>query len=193
MDSKDILINTINDFKKYSEEKAISIHGKSYNLVSDRIAFARRNLGLKLSLKNQIVSIDADRVVAKCSAFIDGKLIATAHAEEFRKASRINQTSALEVAETSAAGRCLAMCGLSNDNIASADELAVAIEQQDKTLQKCLTELKAVSHAGNYQKWLSDYKTFLSEMKLKNPVSYGSFMETFTEIKTNLKNKGVIS
>lgn len=192
MSNKDILVSTINDFKKHSEENAISIHGKNYNLVSDRIAFARRNLGLKLTIKNSIVSIDDKSVVVKSTVFIEDKLIATAHAEEVRNANRINQTSALEVAETSATGRSLAMCGLSNDNIASADELSAALEQQDKKLQKCLEELKSVSHAGNYQAWLSNNKTFLAELKLKNPVSYGSFMETFTEIKTNLKNKGVI-
>lgn len=192
MSNKDLLIDTINDFKKNSNENAISIHGKSYNLVSDRIAFARRNLGSRLTIKNQIVSIDAETVVFKTSVFIDGKLIATAHAEENRKASKINQTSALEVCETSAAGRALGMCGISNDNLCSADELNAALMAQDKKTQDALRDLKNISHAGSYQSWISNNKSFLADMKKKNPLAYQDFMLAFTEVKTQLKQKGVI-
>ena len=112
--------------------------------------------------------------------------------EEDRKASRINSTSALENAETSAVGRMAAFLGVTNDNIASAEEVSLAIEQQDKKLQAAMKELKAVSHAGSYQQWLTNYKTFLAELKSKNPIGYQGFMEQFTSIKNQLKSKGVL-
>ena len=152
----------------------------------------RRNLGAKATINTAIVSIDKDTVVCKATVHVGGTLIATGHAEERRAASRINQTSALENCETSAVGRALAFCGITNDSIASAEEVAAAIEQQDKKIQTALKALNAISHAGNFQKWISDNKTFLADLKSKNPVSYNSFLVKFTEIKNQLKSNGVI-
>ena len=59
-------------------------------------------------------------------------------------------------------------------------------------LQEAMKELKAVSHAGSYQQWLTNYKTFLAELKSKNPIGYQGFMEQFTSIKNQLKSKGVL-
>ena len=132
-----------------------------------------------------------DTVVCKEIVSVEGNFIATGLAEEKRSASRINQTSALENCETSAVGRALAFCGITNDAIASAEEVSAAIEQQDQKLQSALKSLEGVSHAGNFQKWISDNKTFLADLKAKNPVSYGAFLEKFTSIKNQLKSKGV--
>ena len=49
----------------------------------------------------------------------------------------------------------LAFVGITNDQIASAEEVTAAIEQQDKKIQNALTELNAVSHAGGYKEWIS--------------------------------------
>lgn len=188
----DDIILTINDFKRSKNGSMINIHGKEYAQVSHRIAVARRNLGGKLQILTEIISIDKDTVVMKASGLIGEKVIATGHAEEKRSASRINQTSALENCETSAVGRMLAFVGITNDQIASAEEVSTAIEQQDKKIQNVLKELNAVSHAGNYKEWISKNKVFLSELKNKNPLSYKAFMEKFTSVKTNLQQKGVI-
>ena len=188
----DDLITTINDFKKSLNGQTISIHGKDYATVALRLAVARRNLGAKLKIETEIVSIDKDVVVVKAIVTIAGNVIATGLAEERRSASRINQTSALENCETSVVGRALAFCGITNDTIASAEEVAAAIEQQDQKLQSALKSLEGISHAGNFQKWISDNKTFLADLKAKNPVSYGAFLEKFTSIKNQLKSKGVL-
>ena len=160
----DDLITTINDFKKSLNGQTISIHGKDYATVALRLAVARRNLGAKLKIETEIVSIDKDVVVVKAIVTIAGNVIATGLAEERRSASRINQTSALENCETSAVGRALAFCGITNDSIASAEEVAAAIEQQDQKLQSALKSLEGISHAGNFQKWISDNKTFLADL-----------------------------
>ena len=144
-----------------------------------------------MKIETEVVSIDKDAVVCKAAVSIGDKVVATGLAEEKRTASRINQTSALENCETSAVGRALAFCGIINDGIASAEEVAAAIEQQDKKIQGALKTLNAISHAGNFQKWISDNKTFLADLKAKNPVSYDSFLVKFTEIKNQLKSNGV--
>lgn len=188
----DDLISTISDFKSTAKGQMINIHQKEYATVAHRLAVARRNLGLKLSIQTELVSADENTVTMKASVFIDDKLIATGYAEENRKASRINQTSALENAETSACGRALAFCGITNDNIASADEVSAAIEQQDNKIQQCLSDLNSVSHSGSYQQWLTNNKSFLADLKNKNPMSYEKFIIRFTEIKNKLKQKGAI-
>mgnify|MGYP001272550025 FL=1 len=188
----DQLISTINDFKKSKNGSMINIHGKEYATVAHRIAVVRRNLGAKLEIHTEIISIDKDTVVMKATGILEGKIIATGHAEEKRTASRINQTSALENCESSAIGRMLAVCGVTNDQIASAEEVSAAIEQQDKKIQAALTELNAVSHAGNYKEWISKNKVFLSDLKANNPLVYKDFMAKFTSAKNNLQQRGVI-
>jgi hypothetical protein len=61
-----------------------------------------------------------------------GRILATGHAEEYRKSSQINGTSALENAETSAHGRSLAALGIGGTEFASANEVQNAIHQQNK-------------------------------------------------------------
>ena len=188
----DKLVQANNEFKKSLNGKTISIHGKEYATVALRVAIARRVLGTALDIVTKIVSIDKDTVVMQADIFIDGKHVSTGHAEEKRTASRINQTSALENAETSAVGRSLAFCSFISDGIASAEEVSTAIEQQDKKIQSALKDLNAVSHAGNFKEWISNNKVFLSDLKANNPIIYKDFMEKFTSVKSNLQTRGVI-
>lgn len=190
--NQDKLVLAINDFKKSLNGQTISIHGKNYASVSLRVAVARRVLGTALDIVTKIISIDQETVVMQADIFLDGKHLSTGHAEENRKASRINQTSALENAETSAVGRALAFCSFISDGIASAEEVSAAIEQQDKKIQTAITELNAVSHKGSYQMWISKNKNFLAELKANNPITYQNFLEQFTASKNNLQTKGVI-
>ena len=191
-DIKDKLVLAVNEFKKSLDGNTISIHGKSYAQVSLRIAVARRVLGSAMDIISKIQHMDKDSVVMQADIFIDDKHVATGHAEEKRTASKINMTSALENCETSAIGRALAFLGFISDGIASAEEVSVAIVQQDKKIQQALKDLEAVSHKGSYQEWLSKNKPMLSELKLKNPIAYTTFMEDFQVHKTNLQTKGVI-
>jgi hypothetical protein len=187
----DKLVKTISDFKNSLNGQTISIHGKDYATVAHRLAIARRNLGIELDITTKIIHLDNEKAVVQADIFLEGKHVSTGLAEEFRSASRINQTSALENAETSAVGRALAFLGIINDQIASAEEVSLAIEQQDKQLQKALTELEVISHLGAYKAWLSTYKPAFEKLKVHNPLSYKRFMEKFTAVKTNLTNKGV--
>tara|TARA_B100000767_G_scaffold257776_1_gene265910 strand:+ start:307 stop:888 length:582 start_codon:yes stop_codon:yes gene_type:complete len=191
-DIKDKLVLAVNEFKKSLDGQTISIHGKSYATVALRVAIARRVLGSALDIVTKIVHMDKESVVTQTDIFIDDKHVATGHAEEKRNSSKINLTSALENSETSSCGRALAFLGFISDGIASAEEVSTAILQQDKKIQTALKDLEAVSHKGSYQEWLSKNKPMLSELKLKNPIAYATFMEDFQSYKTNLQTKGVI-
>jgi len=190
--SADKLVSTINDFKKSLNGSTIKIHNNDYATVALRIGILRRNLGTSATISSNIIHQDDKKVIVRSEVFIDNKLVSTGLAEELRAASRINQTSALENAETSAVGRALAMLGLTNDKIASAEEVSGAIVQSDKNLTAALTELDKVSHLGAYQSWLTTNKELMSNVKRQNPLAYGEFLEKFNKIKSKLETNGVI-
>ena len=190
--SDDKLVSCINDFKKSLNGQTIKIHNNDYATVALRIGIFRRNLGTSAAISTSIVFQDDKKVIVRAEVFIDNKLVSTGIAEELRAASRINQTSALENAETSAVGRALAMLGLTNDRIASAEEVSAAIVQQDKQLTTALTELDKVSHLGSYKSWLTDNQKLLQSVRTNNPVAYNEFLEKFNRIKSKLETNGVI-
>ena len=199
--SADKLVLTINDFKKSLNGQTIKIHNNDYATVALRIAILRRNLGTTATISTNIIFQDERLYQARLmlllsfcrfEVFIDNKLVSTGLAEELRAASRINQTSALENAETSAVGRALAMLGLTNDRIASAEEVSGAIVQTDQKLTAALTELDKVSHLGAYKAWLTTNQKLMQEVKGSNPLAYSEFLEKFNQVKSNLETKGVI-
>lgn len=113
----------------------VSIHGKQYHTVANRISTFRADHP-DFTIETQLISADDERVVMKALIMDGDKLISTGYAEEVRSASNINRTSALENAETSAVGRALAFYGLAGTEIASADEVAAAINQQNQSAFK---------------------------------------------------------
>ena len=189
----DKLIDAINEYKKFGGKDDVKIHGKSYALVSTRLAYARRVLGSLLDLKTTIIHHDDKKVIVQVDAYISDIHVSTGISEEYRSFSKINNTSALENAETSAVGRALAFLGFASDSVASAEEVSLAIEQQDRQLQTALQELEKVSHSGNYQSWITKHKSMLEKTKAANPIAYNKFKERFTELKSNLETKGVLN
>jgi hypothetical protein len=116
----------------------VDIHGKSYRTVAYRVNEFRENhpVEAKWAIRTELVVHDEHRVVMKAAIIdSDGVVVGTGHAEEVRKTSAINRTSAMEVAETSSVGRALAACGLGGEEYASADEVLRAMEQQSDTIE----------------------------------------------------------
>mgnify|MGYP003140139916 CR=1 FL=1 len=196
--SDDKLIKAINDFKKNLKSTTIPIHGKEYATVAPRVAILRRNLGKDLDIKTTLIHHDDKRVVVQADAYIDGVHVSSGLAEEFRAASRINNTSALENCESSAVGRCAAFLAITNDNIASAEEVDQAINVQnkivesEKKLTSALVDLGKVSHIGSYTSWITDNKNLMQDLKDLSPKYYGKFLLDFNKIKTQLETKGII-
>jgi len=108
----------------------VNIRGKEYMTVALRVQQFREKHP-DWSIVTAIVHRDADEVVMLASIVNEqGRIIATGHAEEKRKASQINSTSALENCETSAIGRALAGAGFGGSEFASANEVQNAVHQQ---------------------------------------------------------------
>jgi hypothetical protein len=108
----------------------VNIRGKEYQTVALRVQ-KFREAHPTWALTSEVLFRDADCVVMK-SIIADetGRILATGHAEEYRKSSQINGTSALENAETSAHGRALAALGIGGTEFASANEVQNAIHQR---------------------------------------------------------------
>lgn len=115
------------------DDGVVNIHGKQYLTVARRTNdFRERHPDY--GIHTEILSIDDATVV--CRAVITdeaGRQLSSGIAEESRTSSRINQTSAVENCETSAVGRALAFFGMAGTEIASADEVAGAIAQQNQS------------------------------------------------------------
>ena len=113
----------------------VKIHGKEYKTVALRIQEFREKHP-DFTIQTELVEANDMLVVMKATISMGPQVIATGYAEEVRTASKINRTSALENAETSAVGRALAFFGLGGSEIASADEVANAITQQSSQASK---------------------------------------------------------
>lgn len=130
----------------------IDIHGKQYASVASRVEAFRANFP-SATIETVLVHDDEQRVVIQARITIDGALISTGYAEEFRNDGFINSTSALENAETSAIGRSLSACGLSgSEHYASSNEVNNAVTQQNK--QNFNSTQQNYNHTNNnsYQK-----------------------------------------
>ena len=110
----------------------VKIHGKEYKTVALRVAEFRA-AHPDYTIQTELIEANDVLVIMKATISNCGVVIATGYAEEVRAASKINATSALENAESSAVGRALAFFGLGGTEIASADEVANAITQQNDT------------------------------------------------------------
>ena len=107
----------------------IQIHGKPYYTVVERLKMLKADFKINYSLTSELLQCDNERVVVKATLSIDGNEY-TGLAEEIRNASKINKTSALEVAETSAFGRALSSAGYYGSEFCSANELESALDKE---------------------------------------------------------------
>jgi deoxycytidylate deaminase len=117
-------------------------------------------------------------VIVKATIAVAGQVISTGYAEEVRSASKINRTSALENAETSAVGRALAFFGMGGSEIASADEVANAISQQNS--QPAIEEInRLIAHNEAWRNNSSSIYFIKEHIELK---SWEAVAEAWAEI-----------
>ena len=117
--------------------RSINIKGKSYIPVNERVKEFRSKYP-ELRVLTEIISLDENSVVMKATVSdMEGNILANGYAQEDRGSSNINKTSYVENCETSAVGRALGMFGIGiDDSMASADEVANAIDRQEALKQK---------------------------------------------------------
>lgn len=112
------------------ETGIVDIRGKQYQTVALRVQMFREKHP-EHTLATEVIDRTADCVVMRAViADQAGRTLATGHSEEYRTASQINRTSALENAETSAIGRALAAFGFGGTEFSTANEVQNAIHQQ---------------------------------------------------------------
>lgn len=116
--------------QKELKDKAISIKGKNYVLVSDRIIYFNEtypNGSITTELVSEAIS---DHIIIKATVLPDStnpQRIFTGYSQATKGDGMVNKTAALENAETSAVGRALAMMSIGVlDSVASADEMVKA-------------------------------------------------------------------
>jgi len=119
---------------------------KMYLEVKHRVTILRRHYAIALGIDTTLLEANDKyvRVQAKI-ADPDGRVIASGMAEEIRGKGLVNQTSALENAETSAIGRALASLGLHGGEYASANEMDAVDRKTEiqKNHEKAYKEIPA--------------------------------------------------
>ena len=114
----------------------VKIHNKNYKTVALRVNEFHKEKTENMRINTELVFHDDVRVVMKALVYDSDVVVGTGYGEEFRDSSKINKTSAMENAETSAIGRALACIGLGGEEYASADEVIRAISQQEEMEKK---------------------------------------------------------
>jgi hypothetical protein len=140
-------------------------HGPvEYVMVHERVRELKTR-NLDHSLETEYKYFEAEkRFIVKATLTVFGpskERVFTGHASEVvGEGGDANLLSALENAETSAVGRCLAFYGIGIDNaIASADEIKkVALLSPDQVLAKLDEHLKTITTEGDLDKVAGDFQ-----------------------------------
>jgi len=166
--------------------KKISIKGKPYVEVSERVIYFRQNFGTKeemFGINTKIVEWDTVNKEVIVNAWITDekdRTVASGLAHEWQDDpnSFVNSTSYVENCETSAIGRALAAMGIGiEDAYASADEVKNAVakrevieEKKSKDRKEDLTEMMDVQpqtvavQEANTDPYYVQYRTALSNV-----------------------------
>jgi len=180
-----------------NQDGVVSIHGKQYQTVAFRV-HKFRETHPNHTIETQLIMQDDEKVIMKALILDGDRLVATGYAEEVRAASKINSTSALENAETSAIGRALAAFGMAGTEYASADEVAGAISQQKvqesigyliahnsawREHEASCASIRAHCHAGNFQAAWEEWNEIPEKdrMALKVAPTKGGWMDKQTK------------
>lgn len=126
---------------------AIDVKGKRYVMVNEKVK-AFRMLYPEGFIQTDLLSLENGVAVMKAKAGVyengEERILGTGMAFESQSSSFINKTSYIENCETSAIGRALSFLYLgADDSIASAEELANAINNQNKQKEQDIPNVPA--------------------------------------------------
>ena len=114
---------------------SVNIHGKEYFTVAERLSELNTKVENEYSLTSEMIHHQDGVVIFKATLKI-GDNVYIGHAMEKENSSMINKTSYIENCETSSWGRALSAANIiveGDSSIASADEVATAIKNQDNS------------------------------------------------------------
>jgi len=172
--------------------KTIDIKGKEYVLINERIRYFRETYE-DGQILTEILSNENGVCLFKATVVINGKIVATGHAQEKEGSTFINKTSYIENAETSAIGRALGIAGIGIDtSIATYEEVKNAINNQnnDDEKLKLLVEFEKLVNATD-----SDKEKIYSVYKVKNntEMSIDQFKDAIKVLKQKqVKNNEIV-
>jgi len=131
----------------------VSIKGKNYRMVSDRVKQFRSSDDYKNHrMETEMLFFDGNHFILKTS-IIDpkGNVISDGIASEKVGSTQINTTSFAENCQTSAVGRALAFLdeNLMGDSLPSAEELDGALKSQEVIKARCDTVLSILNSIDN--------------------------------------------
>ena len=156
------------DNNKEEKIMPVSIHGKEYFTVAERLNEMNKETEGNYTLQTKLVHFESGVAVFKATLTVQENTY-TGHAMEKEGSSTINKTSFLECAETSAIGRALASAGYLGSEFASADEVATAIKNQEEKLatdkQKWLIDKICNDHGLDSTQYITDDLTNLQASK----------------------------
>lgn len=169
----------------------INIKGKEYVLVKDRISHFNDTCP-NWAIQTERIS-DGEKEIIKAIVIPDCDKPArffTWYSQAKRGDGYINQTSALENAETSAVGRALAMMGIGIiDSIASADEVNKA-QNQSKNQSVSPQSSSAPTHE---KPWFNEKEFCELEMKKLFVASFTTAQDLLNEISKDYKISRVMT
>lgn len=136
--------------------KTISVKGKDYVLVSERLKYLASNCIYSINTDYEFFPEQKMWVVKATLSITNGNQVLTftglAQEVESGNYKDVNHTSALENAETSAVGRACAMAGIGIDGgIASADEVVKAINRVDEVGEDARLKLLTMLENTTYE------------------------------------------
>tara|TARA_R100001163_G_scaffold19958_1_gene17387 strand:+ start:4296 stop:4961 length:666 start_codon:yes stop_codon:yes gene_type:complete len=185
---------------------------KMYLEVKHRITILRRHYAIALGIDTTLLEANDKyvRVQAKI-ADPDGRVIASGMAEEIRGKGLVNQTSALENAETSAVGRALASLGLHGGEYASANEMDAVVRKTEIQKQEtpkpmpddpipngnaaefhpssnwdawigiAKADIEKFSSSGDTMSWFEKNREYLKDLEKENITKHAELAELWSD------------
>lgn len=137
--------------------KTIDIKGKQYVPVNERLKYFRENFQGYRLLSELVSNVDGVCVFKATVYNEKGEPVASGYSQEKEADTRsmVNKTSYIENSETSSWGRALGNFGIGIDSsVASADEVANAINTTNHTTKKADTSVMAKIQVAKTRKEL---------------------------------------
>ena len=185
---------------------------KMYLEGKHRITILRRHYAIALGIDTTLLEANDKyvRVQAKI-ADPDGRVIASGMAEEIRGKGLVNQTSALENAETSAVGRALASLGLHGGEYASANEMDAVVRKTEIQKQEtpkpmpddpipngnaaefhpssnwdawigiAKADIEKFSSSGDTMSWFEKNREYLKDLEKENITKHAELAELWSD------------
>lgn len=158
---KSKLAGSIGNATKMEKLPTIDIKGKEYVMVKDRIIFFNENFK-EGSIVTEILKNDEYSVVIKATVYPSKKEERSfvGHSEAYRGEGMMGAVP-IEVAETSAVGRALAMLGIGViESVASADEIVKPVYNTSK-----LNPMQNSTKPSAFKKASDKQKNFINKLR----------------------------